>query len=351
MNLGELLTEDADLYELMCMLCPFKLYRELLSRLQLCDSRGVLLHPFPRTVQCLPCPFKGNPVYNMPLTRMQRLRILSFGHTAKLVRLLTSYVGGFKLSECTGRSMAMFVSRQMASNMGSGVLRGIVANAENFIMGQCAVASRYLLRATWLGHMPSRAQLAWILVAGREGVVANERRAFELAQEGVDYGCVDCMGVLSYCLLFGVGCSRSVERSLELAQYSAERCSRYGQYMLGCMYHYGATGFQCDIDAAAEYYRLSASQHLDAGLRSLGFMHFKGWGVAQDYAKALQLYRLAADQGDGQALYNVADFYNYNHGGVFSDTSHNTAEALRYYRLAHAAGYHLAAIELSYLSQ
>jgi hypothetical protein len=51
--------------------------------------------------------------------------------------------------------------------------------------------------------------------------------------------------------------------------------------------------------------------------------------VAQDWAKAVHAYRLAAEQGDANAQFNLG--YCYANGkGVAQDE----AEAVRYYRLA-----------------
>ena len=38
-------------------------------------------------------------------------------------------------------------------------------------------------------------------------------------------------------------------------------------------------------------------------------MHKKGQGVPQDYAEAVKWYRLAADQGMGEAQYNLGVMY------------------------------------------
>jgi TPR repeat protein len=62
-------------------------------------------------------------------------------------------------------------------------------------------------------------------------------------------------------------------------------------------------------------------------------MFHNGQGVAQDYAEALRLYRLAAAQGYAMAQYNVGVMFE-NGEGVAQDR----AEAVRWYRLAAAQG-------------
>jgi hypothetical protein len=57
-----------------------------------------------------------------------------------------------------------------------------------------------LQRAIQLGHLPSRALLAWIFMFAREGIAKNRNTAIELVQEGARLGCHHCQGVLAFCL-------------------------------------------------------------------------------------------------------------------------------------------------------
>ena len=57
-------------------------------------------------------------------------------------------------------------------------------------------------------------------------------------------------------------------------------------------------------------------------------------GVPQDYAEAVKWYRLAAEQGDAVAQYNLGVMYD-NGQGVPQDY----AEAVKWYRLAAEQGY------------
>jgi hypothetical protein len=50
----------------------------------------------------------------------------------------------------------------------------------------------------------------------------------------------------------------------------------------------------------------------------LGLMYAKGQGIPQDYAKAMQWFRLAAQQGNGLAQANLGVMY-YNGQGVSQD--------------------------------
>ena len=211
--------------------------------------------------------------------------------------------------------------------------------------GQYAAAAAQLQRAIDLGHLPSRALKAWLLLRGREGVAVDEERGFELAEEGARLGCHHCQGVVAYCYCYGYGCEADDARSLELARESSGRGSRYGQHALGLFHRFGAGGRETrDAAQAVAFYGLAAAQGLDAARCELGDMHLQGNGVAQDHDEALRWYQLAAAQGYPPALIKVASCHK-NGWGVAADVT----EAIRWLKRAQAAGDLLAADELERL--
>ena len=210
--------------------------------------------------------------------------------------------------------------------------------------GQCAAAAVALKLAVDVGHLPSRALMAHMMIDGREGVAKDRDGVFELAEEGARLGCHHCQGVMAWCYRFTYGCVRDDARSLELARESSGKGSRYGQYALGCLYRQGLGGVAQDDAQALALYRLAAAQNFDGAQCILGFMYDYGLGVAEDVASALRWLQLAAAQGHPEALYRVA--YCHEHGrGVRK----NKAEAIRWYRRAQAAGQPDAAAALQRL--
>ena len=87
--------------------------------------------------------------------------------------------------------------------------------------GRCSLAAAQLQEALLLGHLSSRASLAWMLVFGRQGVAKNRSRAFELAEKGARLGCHDCQGMVSLCRALGYGCAKNAALALRLARESA----------------------------------------------------------------------------------------------------------------------------------
>ena len=201
--------------------------------------------------------------------------------------------------------------------------------------GQCAAAMVALKRAVNLGHLPSRALKAWMLLDGRKGVAKDCIGAFELAEEGARLGCHHCRGVMAFCYWSGCGCEADDVRSLEMARESAGKGSRYEQCALGFLHLDGGGGPE-----AVDFFRLAAEQGLGLAQYQLGEAYYYGFGVAEDNAEALRWYQLAAAQGDRDGLYSVALFHE--HG---CSVSSNMAEAFRWYRSAQAAGHPTAAAQ------
>ena len=207
--------------------------------------------------------------------------------------------------------------------------------------GECAAAAALLEDAIIMGHVLSRADLADMLINGREGVAKDRKRAFELVEEGTRLGCCHSQGVMALCYAGGFGCSEDGARSLALARASAGEGSKYGQRTLGRLYQVGEGGVAKDYAAAVAQYRLAAAQGYDEAQNDLGYMYHMGYGVAQDYAEALRWYKLAAAQGYVAAMYNIGMCYH-NGRSVATDR----AEAIRWVKRAAAAGLSAAAYAL-----
>jgi TPR repeat protein len=203
------------------------------------------------------------------------------------------------------QDIATRVMRRRACVMMDGLVGDVKKEADTLLAsGKCAAASRVLQRGVSLGHLESRAHLAWLLLLGREGVDADATRAFQLVSEGARLGCPHSLGILALCHIHGAGsildfkvCERDHERALELSLSSCERGSKYGQFALG-MAHYDGN----DFTESAAVFSLSAAQGLDAACRWLGILHDDGMGVPQDHVKARQLFRIAAERGFPDAM-------------------------------------------------
>jgi TPR repeat protein len=75
--------------------------------------------------------------------------------------------------------------------------------------------------------------------------------------------------------------------------------------MLGVM-HDGGIGVPIDYALAMKWYRLAAAQGDSDALNSLGVLHAWGRGVPADVAEGKRLFRLAAEMGNDDAKKNLA---------------------------------------------
>jgi TPR repeat protein len=272
--------------------------------------------------------------------------VVGCGFKGKLVQLLLQQMGhnlDVLMYRGDSNKMIQNIVYRVAAGLATAVRNKTAKKAEELCtLGQCAAALSPLKLAVDLGHLPSRALMAYMLLEGREGIARVRKGAFELVEEGARLGCHHCQGVLAeYYSRNGYGCVRDAARSLELARESSGKGSRYGQDVLGWLYQFGVGPVARDYAQAFALYRLAAAQNFDEAQYSLGFMYYHGQGVAQDFAEALRLYRLAAAQGHPLALYHVAFCHEFGLGVL-----QNEAEAIRWYRRAQAAGSPQAAAKL-----
>ena len=193
-------------------------------------------------------------------------------------------------------------------------------------------------------HGASHAFLSNMRLEGRPGVLPDVIRAFALASAGATVGCAHSKGALGRCLVTGAGCDKDERRGLEIASESAAEGSCFGQFVVGRCYDYGTAQVKQDHAQASQLYRLaSAKGHAAAQINlgtmmfvegnaaanaedfdekmskaellfrraakqknawaeyNLGVMFEDGAGVAQDHAKAAELFRSAAEQGHTEA--------------------------------------------------
>jgi len=86
-----------------------------------------------------------------------------------------------------------------------------------------------------------------------------------------------------------------------------------------------------------------ASRGDSDALFHLGLMHYEGWGIPQNYAEALRLFKVAAEKPHTQALLWLGDIYAEGKG-----VAKDYIEAYKYYDLATLQSKH-GELELSEL--
>jgi hypothetical protein len=173
-----------------------------------------------------------------------------------------------------------------------------------------------LKRAIDSGHLASIADLAWLLLHGREGLPQNKDAAFHMAQEGSRRGCPHSQGVLALCYSsdewydMKAG-SKDVFAANQatarwLANTSAQAGSKYGQFALGCIFA-GDGGYLCPDEATAPcnvQFSLAAEQGLDFGQLYTAMFKMR---TDESDEEAFRLCHLAAVQGLPDAYDYLAD--------------------------------------------
>jgi TPR repeat protein len=189
-------------------------------------------------------------------------------------------------------------------------------------------------RAALLQHGPSHAHLSEMLADGRAGVAKDKKRALAFASAGAALGCAHSKGALGLCYVGGYGVAEDETRGLALGRESEAAGSCFGQYVVGRCYKLGCGGAVQDYAEAVRLLRLAAEQGLAIAQCILGCMFVLGQGVAQDYAEAARLWRLSAEQGHAHAQYFLGGMFERGQG-----VAQDYAEAVRLFRLAAAQGF------------
>ncbi len=106
---------------------------------------------------------------------------------------------------------------------------------------------------------------------------------------------------------------KSIDNIEEVNSVNPEQRDAWTQNNLGDLYYYGY-GVVQDYRRAVEWYRKAAEQGNASGQCNLGFMYTSGYGVTKDYSKAVEWYRKAAEQGNADGQNNLGIMYENGYG-------------------------------------
>ena len=133
-----------------------------------------------------------------------------------------------------------------------------------------------------------------------------------------------------------------MDRPLAELRKAAEKGDAAAQFALGECCLRGFNGLAKFPKLAAEWVAKAASAGVTHAQKRLGWMHDHGIGVVQDKTEAARLFRLAAKQGESEAMYNSA-LCLYNGLGCDADP----VQAVQWMRRAVELGYPSAQAELA----
>ena len=128
---------------------------------------------------------------------------------------------------------------------------------------------------------------------------------------------------------------KNVSQALQSATFETVRnCAEQNPdcpfltYRLSCHF-YAGLGVKQDFEKAVEWIRKAAEQGLDRGEYNLGFCYYYGKGVKKDYKEAVKWFRKAADKENAYAQVSLGECY-YLGNGVKKDYT----EAVKWFRKA-----------------
>ncbi|OJW50839.1 MAG: hypothetical protein BGO67_09985 [Alphaproteobacteria bacterium 41-28] len=165
-------------------------------------------------------------------------------------------------------------------------------------------------------------------------------------EEGRNKGNATSIRNLGLCYFEGKGVEKDLSKARELFEEAAEKGHKSGEmfYALGRLYNYGQGGAQQSYYKANEYFKEGINRGYFASYVDLGLNYFYGYGVPQDYKKALKYLEKAKTNGweSGEMFYALGWLYNYGQGGAQIDL----AKARDYFQNGNNNGYAASYVDL-----
>ncbi|TNF33125.1 MAG: hypothetical protein EP315_08740 [Gammaproteobacteria bacterium] len=183
-------------------------------------------------------------------------------------------------------------------------------------------------KAVALGDGDALARLGFMYERGI-GTHRDYNRAVDYYRQSVNRGSGFGMAQLGYLYFIGQGVQRDEIRAIDYYKQAAAKNSGLGLARLGQAYVKG-TGVTRDLDQAAQLLRRAAENGNGLGMAHLGDLYLEGEGVPQDEVEALRLFNSAALQTNPHGLAKLGYMYEEGRGGLEPDI----ARALELYRRA-----------------
>ena len=157
-------------------------------------------------------------------------------------------------------------------------------------------------------------------VERNNGLAAFKRKDFEIAfahfTTAAERDDAEAQYMLAMCYGEGKGIEQDVAKSLEWALKSAEQGYPKAQFVAGMSYMGGGKGIPKDVDKAKDWIGKSidglreAAEKGDIEAQSyLGLCYLEGFGVEKDRDRAIEYFRMAGEQGSGEAQFAIGMMY------------------------------------------
>lgn len=180
-----------------------------------------------------------------------------------------------------------------------------------------------------------QAQFAYAACCRRGvGVEKNESEAVKWYRAAAEQGYEPAMAFLASCYMNGKGVEKDEEKGLAWMRRAAPK-NDYALYQLGSSYLNGKGGLEVDGKKALELVIEAAKRGHALSQNAVGWIYKEGLGVDENVDEAVKWFRLAAAQGQQNALTNLAWCYDY----CLPSDEMDRAEIYKLYRAAAEQGF------------
>lgn len=211
----------------------------------------------------------------------------------KTVESLISY-------EQKGSSQSSSGTGQAQSDAGGeGEIEALALGNRYFNEKNYAEAVKYYRKAAELGNVDAQTTLGWMYDQAK-GVRRNYAEAAKWYRKAAEQGYAYAQNELGVLYYNGQGVKRNYGEALKWFRKAAGQGNAVSYGWLGTMYYEGQ-GVKKDYSEALKWFRKAADQGDAVNQVNLGWMYENGQGVRQNNATALKWYRKAAAQGDAEA--------------------------------------------------
>ncbi len=206
----------------------------------------------------------------------------------------------------------------------------------------CTLKNNFIEAITWLEKAAERGYAKAQYTLGWNYSNYNKiEEALLWMEEAADQDYIPALMALGNAYLQGPSYIQDYETAIEILDYLASQNNAMAQYAMAICYAQGK-GVDTNIEIAMEYLNKSAEQEYAVALTELAGVYCSGAAtITQDFHKAMELYKKAANQGYPLAQIAIGRMYENGWG-----TKKSINIAMKWYRKAEKQG-----INLQYLQQ
>ena len=163
------------------------------------------------------------------------------------------------------------------------------------------------------GNEYSMHELSILYIDG-DGTRCNYKKAYHYAKASAEAGCPEGICLLGFCLYWGYGTKRDFVGAVDCFQRAIALGEReVAAHNLAERYREGE-GVEKDYEKALYYHRMAAEVKYPDSICCLGIMHILGQGIPIDYASGVKLLRRAEKLGSTRARFELGKCYEKGFG-------------------------------------